>query len=681
MLQGASGPYRSDMAGALRGRLRALQADLRCAALHFVGDSCEGGPQLKELDLDSGPLHFVCSRNHRLGTPEALQEYLTQVLSEELAKPKPAAPQPTREARASKEVEDSPHILVEGIPDSWQETQVKMAFVLYGGVAAVRFANQARGGRAAKVWLKSPENMAKAVKQLHGSKVGDGELIQECKISCRVVGQDLANQRSSRTLYIDELDMSSRPADLQPGKNDREVFLQSLPVKDCTEEQIHDWLQGFGEIEEMNLLRQGEASAPSGKGYVRFCRHDGAAACVEAQASVADAEQPDGGEPNGTGSSAARPGPGAAALPAGRRTPGLGLDSTGATLELGSSMAAERGFPRVVLPRLACLFLHGRDHRRLLLQLRFLRLQLLEVRERRQHPQERYRRHLRLVVARQPVPFVDVARLGSLRHGDPAKSAAAFTEAEPRAAGSGVLVAPSSQQLSARFPWPRLKPAASRQTSFPAALAFFSATQARFSAFLVSGLTFGFTRCLHRSTAHYLGLSPRQAPPGSFYAHPCGRALGPPPGLAAPCCRTAEGPWAPGAWEGAPSTRCSSRESTRAPCASAAIADSGSDSDGPGARLPPGAWSSQGEGGAPRPPGCFGGAGCGHELGKPGVPSAGSAQHHLGLCRPCDFVYRGACREGTSCRFCHLCGPDEVQRRKKEQRRQHRAQQRAVARA
>ncbi|CAK0880386.1 unnamed protein product [Prorocentrum cordatum] len=230
----------------------------------------------------------------------------------------------------------------------------------------------------------------------------------------------------------------------------------------------------------------------------------------------------------------------------------------------------------------------------------------------------------------------------------------------------------------------------------------------------------------------------RQVPPGSFYAHPGGRALGPPPGLAAPCRRAADGPWAPGAWEVAPSTRCPSREparapgayaaiadsgsdselypggpalgpppglvarccraadgpwapgaredapapstrcpsleSARAPCANAAIADSGSDSDGPGARPPPGAWSSQGEGAAPRPPGCFGGAGCHHELGKPGVPSAGSAQHHLGLCKPCDFVYRGACREGTSCKFCHLCGPEETQRRKKEKKRQHRAQ-------
>lgn len=57
------------------------------------------------------------------------------------------------------------------------------------------------------------------------------------------------------------------------------------------------------------------------------------------------------------------------------------------------------------------------------------------------------------------------------------------------------------------------------------------------------------------------------------------------------------------------------------------------------------------------------------ELGKPGVASVGSAGHHLGLCKPCDFVFRDSCRAGTSCKFCHLCGPDESQRRKKEKKR------------
>eukprot|EP00931_Biecheleriopsis_adriatica_P077184 TRINITY_DN507_c0_g1_i2.p1 TRINITY_DN507_c0_g1~~TRINITY_DN507_c0_g1_i2.p1 ORF type:complete len:201 (+),score=59.56 TRINITY_DN507_c0_g1_i2:55-657(+) len=51
--------------------------------------------------------------------------------------------------------------------------------------------------------------------------------------------------------------------------------------------------------------------------------------------------------------------------------------------------------------------------------------------------------------------------------------------------------------------------------------------------------------------------------------------------------------------------------------------------------------------------------------GCPGCPSIGSAGHHLGLCKPCDFVERGGCRQGYDCQFCHLCPPGENRRRKK----------------
>jgi len=54
------------------------------------------------------------------------------------------------------------------------------------------------------------------------------------------------------------------------------------------------------------------------------------------------------------------------------------------------------------------------------------------------------------------------------------------------------------------------------------------------------------------------------------------------------------------------------------------------------------------------------------ESGAPGLPSVGSACHHLGLCKPCDFLHRSTegCKAGASCKFCHLCGPDENKRRK-----------------
>lgn len=49
-----------------------------------------------------------------------------------------------------------------------------------------------------------------------------------------------------------------------------------------------------------------------------------------------------------------------------------------------------------------------------------------------------------------------------------------------------------------------------------------------------------------------------------------------------------------------------------------------------------------------------------------GVPSMGSAGHHLGLCKPCDFFHRSSngCQAGSACTYCHLCGPDEMKRRK-----------------
>lgn len=64
-----------------------------------------------------------------------------------------------------------------------------------------------------------------------------------------------------------------------------------------------------------------------------------------------------------------------------------------------------------------------------------------------------------------------------------------------------------------------------------------------------------------------------------------------------------------------------------------------------------------------------------------GVPSAGSVGHHLGLCKPCDFVDRGFCRAGAGCRFCHICGPEERRRLKLQRRKLARAVRRADAQA
>jgi len=184
-----------------------------------------------------------------------------------------------------------PCIQVQGFPDSWRVQQVRLVFALFGGVTAVRFYHEGSQQRIARVQLKNRENMQMAAEQLNNTQVGDGELIEECTIACRLLG-GAAVSESTRRIFVDELTMTCRP-DVQPSTADRELFLQNLPVRDCTVDQIRGWLEGFGQVEDVFLLRDARTGAPSGKGYVRFVTHREAAACVEAQASVADAEEGD----------------------------------------------------------------------------------------------------------------------------------------------------------------------------------------------------------------------------------------------------------------------------------------------------------------------------------------------------------------------------------------------------
>eukprot|EP00927_Polykrikos_kofoidii_P034513 TRINITY_DN29274_c0_g1_i1.p1 TRINITY_DN29274_c0_g1~~TRINITY_DN29274_c0_g1_i1.p1 ORF type:complete len:1422 (-),score=291.29 TRINITY_DN29274_c0_g1_i1:126-4391(-) len=312
ILRGTAGPYQADVVGFLGGRLRPLQQDLRCAALLMACDGREGPPELQELELQAGPLHFVCSRHHRMGTAEALSKYLGEILTSELESPGAAAAALAAESATSgatpnrrpsqrgnsknapTPTKQEPCIVVRGFPDSWQAHQVKMTFAIFGGVSSVRFVQDARA-RIAQVRLKIPENMQKAVDQLNNTQVGDGELIEECTILCRVSGVPGATAApvSQRSIFVDELAMTARP-DVKPGERDREVFLQNLPVRDCTEDQIRAWLEGFGQVDDVYLLKEpGPTLVLTGKGYVKFSTHDAAAACIEAQSSVADAEEGD----------------------------------------------------------------------------------------------------------------------------------------------------------------------------------------------------------------------------------------------------------------------------------------------------------------------------------------------------------------------------------------------------
>jgi len=44
----------------------------------------------------------------------------------------------------------------------------------------------------------------------------------------------------------------------------------------------------------------------------------------------------------------------------------------------------------------------------------------------------------------------------------------------------------------------------------------------------------------------------------------------------------------------------------------------------------------------------------------------GSAKHNSGDCLPCGFHFKGKCKEGNACQYCHLCTKGDVRRRNKE---------------
>lgn len=52
----------------------------------------------------------------------------------------------------------------------------------------------------------------------------------------------------------------------------------------------------------------------------------------------------------------------------------------------------------------------------------------------------------------------------------------------------------------------------------------------------------------------------------------------------------------------------------------------------------------------------------------PWLPSIGSAYHNMGMCKPCGFLHKGGCANAMACKFCHICGPDELKQRKKDKK-------------
>jgi len=55
-----------------------------------------------------------------------------------------------------------------------------------------------------------------------------------------------------------------------------------------------------------------------------------------------------------------------------------------------------------------------------------------------------------------------------------------------------------------------------------------------------------------------------------------------------------------------------------------------------------------------------------------GAEEAGSKEHQNGRCKPCAFQHTKGCTNGSACSFCHLCGPEELKRRRKQKIEQRR---------
>jgi len=323
--------HHNDVLSLVGPRLRSIATATGCGALVFAGGGrCTPGPQapasLVACGTEAGPLHFAAWPRQRLkADPSSLQKQVAELLGDVVANAGKGGPRTASVASSAVssaacgarmaedgigdarpmagiqcDTSNAPYIVVRNFPDSWREQQVRLVFALYGGVAKVHFAAGIDGKRVAHVELKNPENMSKAVEQLHNTQVGDGDLIEECTVSCELAGGAdgtggvAARQRGPmrRAIFIDELPMSKRP-EVPPSKEDREIFLSSLPVKDCSEDQIQSWLEGFGEVDDVCLFRDNRTGEMTGRGYVRFRTHEEANACVEAQATSTGVEDGD----------------------------------------------------------------------------------------------------------------------------------------------------------------------------------------------------------------------------------------------------------------------------------------------------------------------------------------------------------------------------------------------------
>eukprot|EP00929_Paragymnodinium_shiwhaense_P083160 TRINITY_DN4419_c0_g1_i1.p1 TRINITY_DN4419_c0_g1~~TRINITY_DN4419_c0_g1_i1.p1 ORF type:complete len:829 (-),score=224.90 TRINITY_DN4419_c0_g1_i1:77-2563(-) len=185
-------------------------------------------------------------------------------------------------------------IVLKGFPMSWSEKGLKFVFAPFGGLASVLLEDESNNGmqangssasssRRAYVKLRNASGTAKAVTSLHQTKVGDGDLVEESIVNChRWHLKGWSDGTFYAGIFIDQLAFSRRPCEASPGGEDRELFVRNLPLQEMNQDKMREYFEGFGEVEDMRLLKDTFSDELLGEGYVRFKSHKDARRCMDA---------------------------------------------------------------------------------------------------------------------------------------------------------------------------------------------------------------------------------------------------------------------------------------------------------------------------------------------------------------------------------------------------------------
>lgn len=187
-------------------------------------------------------------------------------------------------------------LVLRGFPSSWSEKGLKFVFAPFGGLSSVTIEEEekdapptsvsgevASSGRLAYVKLRNSQAMEKAVANLHQTKVGDGDLVEECIVACHRWHQHSWSDGTFQLgIFVDQLALSRRPQEVGPGGDDRELYVRNLPLHDMTRQQLQEYFEGFGEVDDLHLILDPFTGESTNEGYIRFKHNRDAQRCIEA---------------------------------------------------------------------------------------------------------------------------------------------------------------------------------------------------------------------------------------------------------------------------------------------------------------------------------------------------------------------------------------------------------------